>query len=205
MGWSIMPSSFVVQRLSPLAGLLALLACATTPRVDVDRMPGADLTRYETFALAPETNAGNDPAYGPTAREAARTALVGELRARGLELIADPERADALVAVRIATHTRLEGGEEPTPDDVYVERQRTGVRTPVGDVPLGEERNVVHRRGLDDLSTREVLTRAVVVDFFDADSKQLVWSGTSREPRSREEIDLEDLRERVRAIASQFP
>lgn len=202
-----MPRPRLARAAAP-AALLLLLACATPPRVEVDRPAGEDLSGFETFAVREDGSTSDDPAYGPSARAAARSALVAELRARGLERVDDAEAADLLVSVGVFSESRLEGGDVyVTPGTTGMHRHTTGVRTPVGDVPLSESHHPVHHPPhVTTTPATEVISRTVVVDVFEARSQRLLWRGTSRDARtSRRQIDLDDLRERVRAIASEFP
>ncbi len=185
----------------------ALAACATAPKVEIDRLAGADLASHDTFALLPERSAGvDDPAFGPTAKAAAEQALVAELRARGLRRV-EPDEAALLASVGATSRTRLEPvGTTVAWTRPHVHRSTTGVRTPVGDVPLSQ-RTVVHPGTSYAVSgpTGEATQRTVVVDLVEAESGKLVWRGTSTDRRARRSIDPDDLRERVRAIVGEFP
>ena len=189
-----------------VAAALAM-ACAAPPRVEVDRLADADLSAPKTFAIDVDRLAAGEPAWGPSARETARETLAEALRARGLASAEDAASADLVVAVGIRSETRVES--EPdvrAGDDVHVHRRRTGLRTPVGDVPLAEEAHVHHHpRAGTTVAERTIRARTVVVEVYEAGSERLVWQATSRAARSREEIDLEDLARRLRAIAARFP
>jgi hypothetical protein len=202
--------SHLLARLT-LLGLVvpwALVACATAPRVRVDRVEGDALARAQTFALRPDAAAGpGDPALSPTALATAQEELKLSLRGRGYRLVESAE-ADLLVAVGTASSTRVDEGEvliEPGRYDVYT--RQTGIGTPLGDVPLSRQSAVVHRAGavvVDPVGQRT--ERSVIVDVFDAKTRQLLWRGTSTmSSAARDRINPEELRKRVRAIAERFP
>ncbi len=188
------------------AGLLS--ACATSPQVSVERAPGNALARYETFAVRPDASTSvSDPAFGPAARRAAQEEVELALSRQGYRLV-DPEDAEVLVTVSATTATHAESGDVTLyPGDTAVQTRETGLRTPVGTIPTGSQTTVVQTApsvSVDPVSERT--ERTIVVDVFDAETRELLWRGTSTMRRaSSKRIDDGALRERVRAIAARFP
>ncbi len=197
---------WVSRRWFPVAAAIGL-ACAATPRVEVDMLAGVDRDPPKRFVVDTGTLAAGEPAWGPTARRTAESALTRALAARGYEKAASEAEAEWRVAVGVRDGSREDPLPGPSPRaDTRVERRTTGVRTPIGDVPLGEERRVVREPAYDaEAGARTVRTRTVVVEVRDLESDRVVWQGTSRGSRIREEIDLDDLQRRVRAIVAELP
>jgi hypothetical protein len=191
---------------SPLLVLaVALTACATSPDVRVDRLEGHSLADRETFAFQPSP--ATDPAFGPAPQQAAREELTSGLRGRGFR-IAERDDADLLVAVSVVPSVEADVGDlADHPGGPRVSIRQSGVQTPVGDVPISRSTGVSRAPSMliaDPDFDRTV--RTVVVDVFDRETQQLVWRGTSQLPAtSSDRVDLEKLREHLRAITSRFP
>jgi len=182
--------------------------CATSLPVSVEKEPGPALARFETYAFVSEVeSAPMDPAFGPNAQRLVRDELELSLRTRGYQL-AHPDDADMLISVGTTTATQIGSREVhvwPSGYDVYT--QRSGVATPVGDVPLSSRTTVVPRSPeLDSEPAYERTERTVVMDVFDAETKDLLWRGSSVMPSaSAKHANPEALVARVRAIVQRFP
>jgi hypothetical protein len=188
------------------AALLAL-GCASTIPVSVDKEPGPTLARFETFAFVPDLATPMDPAFGPNAVRRVRDEVELSLRARGY-LLAHENDADMLIAVGTTVAKRTgdrEVHEWPAGYNVYT--QRSALATPVGGVPLGSRTTVVPRGAdFDSAPMIERVSRTVVMDVFDAETKDLLWRGSSALSGGTEKkADDDALISRVRAIAKRFP
>ena len=190
-----------------LASVLALAGCATSPRVEIQRVDGNALADCETFAIRPDAAAGlADPALGPEALRVAQEELTLSLRGRSYRL-STPADAQLLVAVGVTSGLRPESADSVMVSPGYdVYTHQAGIGTPLGGVPVRRDTVVVPRTDTISIPSSGELERTVVVDVFDARTQQLLWRGTSTIRRaSRQRIDLDELRERVRAIAGRFP
>jgi hypothetical protein len=182
------------------------LGCASSIPVRVEREPGPDLARFETYAFASDLeSAPMDPAFGADARRLVRDELELSLRARGYRL-AHPDDADMLISVGTTTAKVTDDREVHEWPAYDVTTQRTGVATPVGDVPLGSRTTVVPRAPELDPPTTPRAGRTVVMDVFDAETKDLLWRGTAEfRGGTAKKADADALLSRVRAIAARFP
>ena len=186
---------------------LTFTACATSPRVKVERVEGSALAGYDTFAVRPDAVGSNaDPALGPEALREAQEELTLSLRGRSYRL-ATPGDAQLLVAVGTTMGSRLQGGDSMIhPGGYDVVTREAVIATPIGGVPVARDTAVVPRTDVISSPASLDVQRTVVVDVFDAKTQQLLWRGTSTmRGGSSQHIDLDDLRERVRAIAARFP
>ena len=177
------------------------VACESLPRVDTDRLAGTSFAAYRTFAFLPEVAGGGDPAFGPSAREVAVEALASKLEAKGLKLVEQGE-AELLVGIGVSAEREWERG--TVRFETYT--TRTGVHTPLADVPIREDTWSVHAGdSVEWEATDGTLMRTVVVDVFESVSKRHLWRGTSTYRRGSRSLDLDDLHERVQAIAQHLP
>ena len=89
--------------------------------------------------------------------------------------------------------------------DVY--EQRSALATPVGSVPLESHSAVVPRASeIDSSQMIERVQRTVVMDVFEAETKDLLWRGSSElRGTAAKRADTGALLERVRAIAMRCP
>jgi hypothetical protein len=176
-----------LRRVASLLALLATVVCAGIP-VDVDYDPAADFSGYRTFAwLVPENPPTGHPALdNPLLAERIRSAIEGELRARGYAAAA-PSRADFRVGFQITLQQKLDAY---TVDHYYGYAPRWG--------PIYVPETVVHTYDEGTL----------VVDIVDARQRRLVWRGWTSQrvyakpsPEESERI----IREVVAAIFERFP
>jgi Domain of unknown function (DUF4136) len=177
-------------QLALVAALAILLsACSTTPKVSTQATPGADFTRYHTFALVPLPTTGpvNDPGLMLRVGQPARQAVVETLVARGLAEV-DLKQADLAVNLRGQFLPKVEVtdlGYRAAP--VYGRRGR-----PVGMV------------GYNDVEVRNFEERTLNVEIFDNRSKEMIWVGWCKSEASGE-VKAERVQEVIRKILSKFP
>jgi hypothetical protein len=168
---------------------VALTACSTTPKVHTQAKPGADYTRYRTFALMPlpATGPASDPGLMLRLAGPARQAVVEALAAKGLT---EADRAQADIAVN------LRGQSLPK-----TEVSDWGYRA----VPVY---GVMGRRygyaGSRDVDARSYEERTLNIEIFDNRTKELAWAGWSTSEASGE-IKVEKLQEAIRRILAEFP
>lgn len=150
-----------VLRLVALSSLLALAACASAPRVASQADPGADFSRYRSFAfytpLAMERNG-----YTTITSNRIRAAVRAQMEARGYVFDeADPDLWVNLNAY-LQDKTRVTTMPEVDYDYYYSYRARGYVA-----VPYWRDRTDV----------RQYTEGTLNVDLVDARRKQLVWEG----------------------------
>jgi len=150
-----------VLRLVALSSLLALAACVSAPRVASQADPGADFSRYRSFAfytpLALEQNG-----YTTITSNRIRAAVRAQMEARGYVFDeADPDLWVNLNAY-LQDKTRVTTMPEVDYDYYYSYRARGYVA-----VPYWRDRTDV----------RQYTEGTLNVDLVDARRKQLVWEG----------------------------
>ncbi len=150
-----------VLRLVALSSLLALAACASAPRVASQADPGADFSRYRSFAfytpLALEQNG-----YTTITSNRIRAAVRAQMEARGYVFDeADPDLWVNLNAY-LQDKTRVTTMPEVDYDYYYSYRARGYVA-----VPYWRDRTDV----------RQYTEGTLNVDLVDTRRKQLVWEG----------------------------
>ena len=150
-----------VLRLVALSSLLALAACASGPRIASQSDPGADFSRYRSFAfytpLALEQNG-----YTTITSNRIRAAVRAQMEARGYVFDeADPDLWVNLNAY-LQDKTRVTTMPEVDYDYYYSYRARGYVA-----VPYWRDRTDV----------RQYTEGTLNVDLVDARRKQLVWEG----------------------------
>lgn len=174
--------------LHPLLVVIILLpACSTTPKVHSQPKPGADYTRYHTFAMMPwpRTGPATDPGLMLRIAEPARLTAIEALTAKGLTE-ANPGQADIAVNLRGSSLPKVEVTDWGYNRTVYTRRY--------GHVP-------VHVGQVDVRTTEE---RTLTVEVFDNRSKDLVWVGWSKREATGP-VRVEKVQEAIRAILAQFP
>jgi hypothetical protein len=157
---AIVPGAPVRRRAGAAAAALAVLvclaACSATPPVHVDPSSLADFGGYHTFAwLAepPEPHAGAPESPVQLFGWRMRTAVDNGLRGRGYAV--DADAPDLLVAVRVTIDERY----TETIGDYFRYRDIGGSQNLFSAFSLGYEE------------------AKLVVEVFDARSRQLVWRG----------------------------
>ncbi|MEO6080194.1 MAG: DUF4136 domain-containing protein [Steroidobacteraceae bacterium] len=151
----------------PLA-LALFAACATGPRVRVDRDPSANFAAYRTYNFAPEL--GTDRAgYSTIITGHFKRAVSREMEARGYTLSESPN-----LLVNFFTSVRDRTSVQNTPVIVGVDyyRYRNGLYVAW---PLYH----------DDVTTTQYQVGTASVDVVEAARKQLVWEGMAEGRLSR--------------------
>ncbi|HWW01950.1 MAG TPA: DUF4136 domain-containing protein [Candidatus Acidoferrum sp.] len=169
--------------------VLLLPACSTTPKVQTQANPGADYTRYHTFALLPlpTTGPASDPGLMLRVAGPARQAAVEALAAKGLT---EADRAQADLAIN------LRGQSLPK-----VEVTDWGYRA----VPVyGRWGRYYGSVGYRSVDVRTVEERTLSIEIFDNRTKELAWVGWSTSQTSGP-IKLEKLQQAIRNILAKFP
>lgn len=99
-------------RIPPLVLSAALLAaCASKPEIRSNIDPGADFSKYRTFAFYDEAT-GRKAAYESFGNQYIKTAIVREMQARGLQQAA--ATPDLLVNIHVQTEDKVRVSETPT-------------------------------------------------------------------------------------------
>lgn len=170
-----------------IAALLS--ACSSPPKVHTQPWPGAEYSRYRTFALLPlpTTGPSSDPGLMLRIAEPARQSVTDSLVAKGFTP-ADHAQADIAVNLRGSWLPKVEvtdWGYRPVP--VYGRR--------------GAYRGSV---GYRDVKIEASEQRTLTVEIFDNRSKELVWVGWSKKEATGR-VKVEKVQEGIRSILAQFP
>lgn len=146
----------------------SLVACTTTPTVHTDFDPSANFGAYKTYSWALKPTAGS-----PLVTQRIVDGVNARLAARGLHEVANGELA---IAAHIAT------SQQQTLDTFYSGTGMGGWGWR-GGMGMGSATTTVR--------TFDVGT--LVVDMFDAQSKQAVWRGTASGtvPSSPERVNVQ--------------
>jgi hypothetical protein len=170
-----------------LAALLALCltACRTVPRVDSQAKPGTDFAKYHTFCVLPfESSTISDPGMALRLSDVAAQAVRDGLWASGLEL-KPREEADLAIALR---------GQS-------VPKVRV---TDWGYTPVYYSGHGYYYGGYRDIDVRTYEERTLVLEFYDNQSKDMVWAGWATAPGSGK-IKAEELQDAIRRILTRYP
>jgi hypothetical protein len=142
----------------PVLAMLLATGCATAPRVQVDRSPDADFSRYRTYAWLelPQTQS-------PLVRQRIVAAVDRSLSDKGWRAVRDDE-ADILIAAHVTSR------EEETLETIYESPQWHGWRW--NDLPTVGEARTLSRVDRYTIGT-------LIIDLFDARSQRAVWRATA--------------------------
>jgi len=165
-----------------IASLTAAAAVAQKVSFDYDK--SADFSSLTTFAFKDGTSSGN-----PLVDDRIRTAIAGELAARGLR------RDDADPAVFIVTHLTFDK-----------KKDITAYSTSPGYGPYGWYWGGGWR--MTDVRVREILTGTLVIDVVDAKKGALMWRGiAAKELKAHPKSDRVDknVNEVVVKLLKNFP
>ncbi len=168
---------------------LALAACSSAPRVQVQRAPHAEFDRYRTFTfyrpLGTDRQEGASTILSQTLKEATRA----ELESRGYTYV--PDHADLEVNFFLETRQVLGTSQRPQ---------------------IGISYGVFHRHygvwsGYDTTELHQYTEGTLHVDVIDAAADQLVWeaSAVSRHPDGDFAFEQDKAREAVRRVFENFP
>jgi hypothetical protein len=137
----------------------SLVACASTPTVHTDFDPGANFASFKTYSWAMKPQGGS-----PLVQQRIVDGIDARLQARGWRLAAD---GDVAVAAHIVTSQRQ------TLDTFYSGSNMGGWGWRGGGWGGGMG------MGTATTTVRTYDVGTLVVDMFDAKSKQAVWRGTA--------------------------
>ncbi len=179
-----------------LAGVLLVTAACEAPiRVSTDRDPGADFSRFGSYAwispdpLIPQVQgvtAGRP--MSPIDDGRIRDAVDTELATRGWLEAEETDQADLIVSYGLGAESRTEVYETPTSAGYYG-----------------------YRRGgwyaSSTVRTRQVTEGTLTLEFFDRRTKQAVWAGwaSKRIPQGGSKDPDKTIREAVAKILETFP
>jgi hypothetical protein len=181
-----METRIVIRSATIVALAGALAACATAPKVHTEAKPGTDFSRYKTFALLPLPTVVSpaDPGLMMRLAEPARQTVLETMQAKGLKAV-ELSQADFTLNLR---------GESLPKVEITDWGYTTYAFTMQGTVP-------VH------VGERDVRTydeRTLIIEAFDARSKQQIWVGWSKR-RSEGKVDVARVQQGIRNILAQFP
>jgi hypothetical protein len=166
-------------------------ACATAPRVEVARDPGADFARYATFSFHAPLGTDRPDGTGTILSQALRQASRSELEARGYRYT--EQGGDLEVNFFVETREVVQGMNRP------------GVRVGIGYGGYHSRYGVWTGYGTDRI--RQYTEGTLHVDVVDAARRQLIWEGISRERLSEGDFafELDEARQAVAEILARFP
>ena len=190
-----------------LPGLCLLAACASTPPINVQYNAEQDFSAYQSFVwLGDETLSGQGARAAPgEATAALEDAIRKELRAKGFIEVEDPAEADlsvkALVGLSQSVVFDSDARTIYAPSEVSATAvNRAGVRRDGAVVTRsgreGYEKNPV---------ARTVDEGTLVVEIFDADSGELVWSASASRDMTDAPLDGRNAEAAMREFLRDFP
>jgi hypothetical protein len=166
-------------------------ACATAPRVEVARDPGADFSRYATFSFHAPLGTDRPDGTGTILSQALRQASRSELEARGYRYT--EQGGDLEVNFFVETREVVEG------------LRRPGVSVGVGYGSYHSRYGVWTGYGTDRI--QQYTEGTLHVDVIDAARRQLIWEGIARDRLSEGDFafELDEARQAVAEIFARFP
>jgi hypothetical protein len=171
------------NRFSAVTGLLAMMtvgslltACAPM-RVSNDYDHRAAFSNYHTYAWLPREHARSQ---NPLAVRHAQEAIDAEMQTKGYTLTADPTGADFVVDFTLSAKERLD----------------------IQSYPVAYRGPWMYGRGYfgDSIDLRTYREGSLMIDIFDGQSHQPVWTGKATKELSR--ADLEHSRAPLQAAAT---
>jgi len=172
-----------------LAIAALLCGCATAPKVQTQAKPGADYSRYHTFALMPlpASPVTTDPGMMLRLVDPARQAVITVLRTNGFT---QTELAQADLAVN------LRGQSLPKVQVTDWGYQPMMVR--------GRRGRYYGYGGYRDIDVRNYEERTLSIEIFDNQTKDLVWVGWATTTSSKQ-FSSEEIQETIQRILADFP
>lgn len=167
-----------------LTAVLALAACATSPRVTSDYDKSAEFSGLRTFALLVRPHPSTHTS--PLVEQRTYDAIREELTSKGFASVRDPGQADFVVDFSIGAEDRL-----------YV-RSHSRMSPPgPGSWDMWG----------DDIDVHQYQEGTLAIDIFDARSRRAVWHGSAKKRLSRSDVEQSEtpIREAVSAVLTNFP
>ena len=173
------------QFLGVLALTLVVCACGGI-QINTDYNPDTDFTAFRTFAWAEGSGSGNDPRVdNDLVDQRFRRAVESELASRGMERAASGQ-PDLFVGYQVILDDRVD---YQTINTYY--GSGWGYRGVYGGV------------GATQTTAREYTVGTLIVDFYDAASRELVWRA-SGEGRVNQASNPQESQERINQVVTQI-
>ena len=173
------------------AAALILVMCACSGiQVNTDYNPETDFTRYQTFAWAERAGSGDDALIdNELVDRRFRRALEAEMASRGLQK-ATSSQPDLVVGYQLILDDRVD---YQTVNTYYGSGwgYRGVYGRPVGTVGVGSTRT----------TAREYTVGTLIIDFYDAGERELVWRGAG-EGKVNQARDPEESQERINDVVT---
>lgn len=173
-------------------GMLLLFACASPVRTAYEAAPGTDFSLYRTYAWATsDLMNAEDPLaasyISPQDDARVRTAVAAVLDERGAQK-APHDSADLIVGFTVTREPKTQQRVDPGRATVYYPDTsgRVGYSTPA----------------VTEISYTE---GTLAIQFFDRESRQLVWSGWGSKRLTKEHESPERLKQAVEQILMNYP
>jgi len=170
------------------AAALALVVCACSGiQVNTDYNPEVDFSRYQTFAWAERAGSGDDALIdNELVDRRFRRAVESELASRGLERMRSGQ-PDLVVGYQLVLDNRV---------------SYQTVNTYYGS---GWGYRGVYRGGMATSQTtaREYTVGTLIIDFYDARERELVWRG-SGEGKVNQARNPEESQERINQVVTRI-
>lgn len=178
-----------------------LAACVSAPKVFTDYDQSQSFGDYRTFAWIseqPMTVAG-DRGPSPIVADRLKRAIQSVLTGKGFSYVADPGKADFVVAYTVGARDRME----------IREREVLEYYGPHWDWGY-DYFGVVYPRSFPrtEVTSRQYAEGSLAIDIFDTQSKSPVWHGSASKRLGRSELQghsAESTRMAVETILAGFP
>ena len=144
-----------LMMLSSLLLFAGLSGCTSSPTVDIDHDPSANFTAYRTYAWAKKPEGGS-----PLGMQRVVAGIDSRLQAKGWSM-ASPETADIALIANVAT------------------QQQQDIDTMYSGMGPGWGYGWGWGGGMATTTVRNYTVGTLILDMFDAKTKQGVWRGTA--------------------------
>lgn len=177
-----------------LACVFFISGCQTTPRYNFESDPEVDFTAYKTFAMMPLSSQvpGAEPDLVLRVGDTVKSTLEDELKSKGYTQT-DIDSADFTVNVTGKVVPKVDVrdfGYQPYYS--YSSARRWGYRHP-------------YTVDFRDVYVDEYEEGTLIVEIYDAGTKELAWVGWTSARLNSKGPDLELVAEKVRGVIAAFP